>query len=273
MHLNNLLTDLPNFSFSSKNLIFFTKYVEDKKNNIKKEYSNKPTIKKPNTILFDPFLIHKDSLFWCFYVLLFGLDKYEMIGNQHFVEEKKIKFDYIEIIRAKKDILKMHKIKPLSDLEDDLANKDAIGLKTFIALCIIANVNGLIVDNHKYYETINSDNSPIYIIHRHTKPLKFVMDMESSLDKIEYYRNHFFKLPTFDWRVKSITSYKTEELKVLCEKLGIDPCKTDLCKTDLCKTEPCKTEPCKTEPCKTEPCKKVTKKDLYEQIISHFYKE
>ena len=245
----NILNELTNFSFSSKNLILFTKNMEDKRNNTKKEISPKVTsVIKPKETLFDPFLLHKDSLFWCFYVLFFGHEKYEMIGNQHFVEEKKIKFEYIEIIRKKKDILKMHKIKPLSELEDDLANKDAISVKTFIALCIIANVNVLLVDNHKYYETINNDNSPIYIIQQYSKPLKFVMDLESPIDKIEYYRNHFFKLPTFDWTVKSITSYKTDELKVLCEKLGI-------------------------EPCKTEPNKKLTKKDLYEQILLHFYKE
>ena len=229
--------------------------MEDNKNNPIKECVkvNKHILVKKNDSMFDPFLIHKDSLFWCFYVLLFGIDKYELIGNQHFVEEKKIKFEYIEILRKKKDVLKMHKIKPLSEIEDDLANKEAIGIKTFIALCVIVNINIMIIDNHKYYESINNDNSIIHIIYRHTKPLKFVMDLESPADKIEYYRTRFLQLPTFDWNIKTITSYKIDELKVMSEKLGIEPCKTELCKT--------------------EPFKKLTKKDLYEQILLHFYKE
>ena len=80
--------------------------------NTKKELmnTNNKELKQKKEKTFDPFLNQKDSLFWCFYVLFFGLDKYEMLGNQHFVEEKKIKFEYIQLFRSKKDILKMHKI-------------------------------------------------------------------------------------------------------------------------------------------------------------------
>jgi hypothetical protein len=254
---DTMLNELSNFSFSSKNLISFTKHTKNTNKNLKKEETNAKSnkeCKQTRDNLFDPFLTQKDSLFWCFYVLVFGLDKYEMLGNQHFVEEKKIKFQYIELFRSKKDILKMHKIKPLSELEDDLANKEAIGIKTFIALCIIANVNVMMIDNRKYYETINNDTLPIYIIHHHKQPLKFVMELESPLDKIEYYRNHFFKLPTFDWTIKSISSYKTDELHVLCEKLGIESNESESNKNN-------------------KNNKKITKKDLYEQIILHFYKQ
>ena len=51
------------------------------------------------------------------------------------------KFKYIDIVRKEKDILKINKIRPLSEVEDDLANKNKISLKTFIALCLIEKMS------------------------------------------------------------------------------------------------------------------------------------
>ena len=80
-----------------------------------------------------------DSLFWCFYILKYGFSKYEMeVGNQHFPIEKKEKFKYIDELRKQnnKDLLKIHKIKPFTELEDDLANKDKISIKTFVPITL-----------------------------------------------------------------------------------------------------------------------------------------
>ena len=244
-----LLTDLSKHSFSSKNLIQFTKDVRIggaiKIKTTSKNRQNDSIVKKPKVDMFDPFLFYKDSLFWCFYVLSFGLEKYEMLGNQHFVEEKKIKFQYIEILRSKKDILKMYKIKPLSEIEDDLANKEVIGVKTFISLCIVSNLNVMIIDKHKYYELNMNDAAITHIIYQHTQPLKFVMDLESTKEKVDNYRNTFFQLDSLNYKLKSITSYKIEELLVLCAKLGIK---------------------IQNETSN----KKITKKVLYDELILHF---
>jgi hypothetical protein len=100
----------------------------------------------------------KDSLFWCFYILKNGFSNYEMeIINQYFVVEKTEKFRYVELIRKNKDILKIHKIKPLTELEDDLANKDKISIKTFFALCVLENINILLVDKRKIFELTFTD--------------------------------------------------------------------------------------------------------------------
>ena len=96
---------------------------------------NKPVkVLKPKDTIYKPG--KKDSLFWCFYILKYGLSKYEMeVGNQHFTIEKQEKFKYIDEIRKtnNKDLIKTHKIKPLSLLEDDLANQERISIKTFFA--------------------------------------------------------------------------------------------------------------------------------------------
>jgi hypothetical protein len=247
----NIINELLEHSFSSKNLVQFVKNTTNSTNIItNKQNTNKQNTKPEmvtckNNKYFDPAVLQKDSLFWCFYVLVFGFDKYDMLGNQHFVEEKKIKFQYIEILRNKKDILKMYKIKPLSEIEDELANKEFIEIKTFIALCIVSNLNVMIIDKHKYYEINMNDNADIAIINKYTQPLKFVMDLEVTNEKLNDYRNKFFKLENLNYKLKSINSYKIDELIIFCDKLGI--------KMD-----------------NDSSTKKLTKKALYDEILLHF---
>ena len=258
-----ILDELSHHSFTPKNLIHFVKNIEQPSNfftntntntntNTKKLCSSNKEHAGNNAIhkkekYFDPFLTQKDSLFWCFYVLFFGFDKYDMLGNQHFVEEKKIKFQYIEILRSKKDLLKMYKIKPLSEIEDELANKDFIEIKTFVALCIISNLNVMIIDKRKYYEVNMNDTSKVAVIHKYTQPLKFVMDLEAEAneEKIMDYRKHLFKLDTLNYKIKSMQSYKMEELILMCDKLGI-------------------------QLKEGSENKKITKKVLYDEIFLHF---
>lgn len=240
-----LVEDLQENMFSHINL---KEYVQWPSNNNKKQNINFKSnidtkLVNPSLDVFQP--DQKDGLFWCLYVLTLGFGKYEMLGNQNFIEEKNLKFSYIELIRANKAILKMNKIKPLTELEDDLANKAEITIKTFVALCILMNVNVLIVDKRKYYEFISDENKPINIITKTMKPLKYSLDLNSSQEKIDNYRQNYFKMVNLDSNLKSIASYKTEELLEMCTKLSIDLSVSNL-------------------------NKKRTKKDLYELIIINF---
>jgi hypothetical protein len=168
----------------------------------------------------------RDSLFWCFYILKNGFFNYEMeINNQYFVVEKNEKFKYIEILRKNKDILKIHKIKPLTELEDDLANKDKISIKTFFALCIFENINILLVNNRKVYELLCTDidkKHPINIIHRNNKTYEHSIELDITNEIIQKYRDTYYKMSNFDATLKSIASYKLDELVDLCTKLNIN---------------------------------------------------
>ena len=237
--------------FSSKNLIRFTKYK------LKSNFINQKDIvkKKPVKTLvletnkdLDIFETkEKDSLFWCFFVLMNGIDAYDQIGNQHFVEEKKLKFTFIEEIRAKKELLKMHKIKPLTELEDDLANKERISEKTFMALCIIYQINAFFVYKRQYYEIIcNDENKHIPpLLYKTEKPLLYKLDLNTTSDKLDKYKQCYFKLPTLNFKMKSIASYNLNELQEMAIRLGI----------------------VLTTPSEK---KKQTKKDIYELIITNF---
>ena len=153
----NVVAELQDYMFTGDNLKQFNKHNlgligqntkrlnRDKFVSSNAEKEKEMQIEKVKDDIYKPF--QTDSLFWCFYILKYGLSKYEMeVGNQHFPIEKAEKFKYIELFRTKKDILKINKIKPLADLENDLANNPRISIKTFFALCIVEKINILLVD-------------------------------------------------------------------------------------------------------------------------------
>jgi len=204
----------------------------------------KETIYKPK---------QKDSLFWCFYILKNGFSNYEMeINNQYFIVEKNEKFKYIEILRKNKDQLKIHKIKPLTELEDDLANKDKISIKTFFALCMLEHINILLVNKRKVYELLCTDidnNHPINIVYRNGETYEHSIQLDVTEDIIKKYRETYYKMSSFDATLKSIGSYKLEELLDLCKKLDIN---IDDYKNNK------------------EGKKKLTKKDIYELLVLNY---
>jgi hypothetical protein len=253
----NILNELKDYMFDYKNLRLITKHNIDfvslndisiSKNNKQKdknkEYVKSSIIKKDTT--YKP--TQKDSLFWCFYIIKYGFSKYEMeIGNQHFVIEKQEKIKYIEMLRENKykDILKTHKIKPLTSIEDNLANHDRISIKTFFALCVIENINIILIDKRKLYETIMTDDLKIHVIQRNSLTHENYIELDVLPESINTYRETYYKMTTFDVSLKTMASYKLDELLELCKKLNID-----------------------TKPDTNN--KKVTKKDIYELLVLNF---
>ena len=273
--LNHIIRDLQNYMFTSKNIVKYLKnlsfdengksengkFENGKSENGKSENGKSGNgksgngksengknmietiipIKKIKNTIFTP--TQKDTLFWCLFVIKHGIDKYEMLDNTHFIVEKQEKFKYIELIRSKKDVLKMHKIKPLSELEDDLANKDKISIKTFIALYILEGSNIMVLQNRKIFESINNDDKFIHMIQKSdNQTQRFFYDENHDETKMTYYRENYFKLDTIDHKIKTISSYTLQELMDISKKLGINHI------TD----------------------KKMQKKELYESIVLHY---
>ena len=264
-HSNDIINLLQDYMFTSKNLIRYTKHMIQKPGrhkfmlkpvakhieNMNVNTDNKKIIRKDkekslNTI-YKP--KQKDSLFWCFYILKYGFSNYEMeINNQYFVVEKTQKIKYIELLRKNKEILKIHKIKPFTELEDDLANKDKISIKTFFALCILENINILLIDKRKIYELTCIDideKHPVNIIHRNSETFEHHIELDVMTDKINHYRETYYKISGFGDSLKSMSSYKMEELIDLCNKLNI-----------TLKEK--------------ENKKKFTKKDIYELLVLNY---
>ncbi len=271
MNTKNIIENLKDYMFTTKNMNRYTKYIiqinkpeqpkmrfeekvfekknEEKRNKEKRneeKRNEEKVLEKKNKVfssIYKP--RQKDSLFWCFYILKNGISNYEMeINGQYFVIEKNEKFKYIETLRKNKDILKIHKIKPFTELEDDLANKKQISIKTFFALCILENINALLVSNRKVYEFLVDERQPIHIVHRNKETEEHHIELEPTIDIINKYRETYYKMDNFDKSIKCIGSYKLDELIELCNKLNI--------KINKCQG------------------KRPTKKEIYELLVMNF---
>jgi hypothetical protein len=219
---NELINQLEDNMLSLKNINYYCKHKLINMNDNNKIINN---IKKKVDINNDNELYkikYKDSLFWCFYILKNGYSNYEInVENKQFIIEKEEKYKYVSILRNKKDLLKLHKIKPLTDLEDELANKEMINIKTFIALCLVENINIFIIDNRKCFELIIDDKNNINIIHKEYNTNKYYIETKNDINKIKFYKNNYLLMDNLDNKLKSINSYRLDELIDMCKRLDI----------------------------------------------------
>lgn len=176
--------------------------------------------KKSNSTVNIFFPREKDSLFWCFFMMKFGDEKYEL-SPKHLVEEKKIKIEYVEKIRENKPLLKQYKFASLTHIENQLVNEFKIDIHTFFSLCVLENINVIYIHKKSYYELILNDEEIVYVIQRIDTPLKYGLK-NMSFTEIEQYKSTLFKMENIDKPIKSVSSYKLAELQDFCQKLEID---------------------------------------------------
>jgi hypothetical protein len=161
------------------------------------------------------------------------------ISNQKFTVEKDEKFKYINLVRKNIELLKLHKIKNISNLENDLGNEKKISIKTFIALCIIENINIYIIDGNKLYCNVLDETLPVNIIskniyknnnnsknnnnnNKNNNAINYSIDFDCSESKLEKIKNNHLIVKNIDDKLKSISLYKLDDLINMCDKLKID---------------------------------------------------
>jgi len=171
----------------------------------------------------------RDMLFWCFYIINNELDEYNMIHN-YFTTEKEVKYKWIEEFRQRKDIFKTIKVSR-NTVEDELANSRKISMHSIKALCHLKGINIFYIDNKKYYEIMINDNNPCYVIEKTEG--KYGLKQNVTNDKLEYYRNNFWKLENLDKPLKAISGYKSNELKDICKRLHIDITSSKITKQEM----------------------------------------
>jgi len=244
---NNILNSLNNFILIGNNLNVDFYNNKFKNQHVNSEHVNCKVINdehlkknKKNDIYV---VRQKDDLFWTFYIIKYGLFNYEMnVFRQSFSIEKQEKFKYINLIRENKELLKLHKIKNLQSLENELANENKISIKTFICICIIENINIYLINDRKLYINILDETLPINIIFKNKNKPYYCIDFQVSEEKINNYKENYLIISSFNNNLKSINSYKVNELLDICKKLNLN----------------------------TSLNEKLNKKDLYELITKNY---
>jgi len=208
------------------------------------KYNNHNIVKKPEVFIPN----QQDTLFWCYYIIKNGDIAYETLNNKNTLIAKQMKIDLVSTIRKNKDTVKTYKFDTISNIENNLANDNVLNKKTFLALCAIENMNIIYISKKTYFELLMNDTEQVYVIneiHNNTNHFYKCGFEIISKEKINSIRESLYKLDTIDKPIKSISSYKVQDLIDICNKLAIETINKDNSK-----------------------CK--SKKDLYELIIQYF---
>jgi len=159
----------------------------------------------------------KDTLFWCYYYILFG-NKDETFNktNSVFKIEKDFKIDMISKIRENTGALKVNKLN-IENVESVLANEECIDLETLKAMCLVLNRNIIYIKNRTYYH-FEFGQGEFEIIFNDKGKHKVVLDDTSKyLKKIEtYYLITNIKKP-----IGVFSSYKLNDLQDIASRLEI----------------------------------------------------
>lgn len=186
-----------------------------------------------------------DTLFWIFYVLVHGIEKYELLGNSKFIHEKNTKIEHINIIKKNKEKLKAQNIKKHSTCENDLLNEKKISLKTFHMLCVCYDIDFLFLKNRMYYKNECEDKEKI-ICEKNidVQDLKENnCDFEEIINKCpvvhevsegiygcefdvhdQVFKNYIdtrMKIDNYEKPLKSVSSYTIGQLQEICDLIKI----------------------------------------------------
>lgn len=228
MNSNFVFTQLQNYILTDEKMRESTKFClgggrpEQRSN--KQQYQQPPKQIQAKSDLFEP--REKDSLFWCFYIMKNGHTDYEMLEHRNFILEKKLKIEYVEKIRLDKELLKMYKFATLTHLESNLANDDRIDMPTFLSLCVLENLNVIIVKKRTYFELLMNDTVNTHTIH-------CLDNYKHGYNQICPDKPTLLKIDNIAKPLKSISSYKVGELTEMCEQLKISVVNEKTCKNKM----------------------------------------
>jgi len=204
---NNIFNEL------NKYIIFNHNFFSPKKKEIINEKKN---IQK-KTIIDDYFIPNqKDKLFWCFFIVLKGMDEYNSIHKKYFQIENQFKMETISQINKNSSLLKENKIKKAATLVE-LANDTKISLSNLHVLCLYNRINIVYIYKQSYSILQGGeDDEPFSIIYNDYNKIKCQVNV--SKDKINNIKKTFFNITN---SFKSCSYYKLNELKEIAENLKI----------------------------------------------------
>lgn len=156
-----------------------------------------------------------DILFWAFYILKYDYETY-LHTRRSFSFEKQQKFSLIEQLQKKKQYLKSHKVK-LNNLIEDLGTSHTINLATFVGLCCAYKIN-IVIYKNKVAEKhqFNESSNVFYMYNKESRQLHSTPEKGYTIEK------QYYIVPNLDKPLKSLTSYKKEELIEIAQLFSIN---------------------------------------------------
>lgn len=160
----------------------------------------------------------KDKLFWCFYIMKYGMDKYKSIDQKHFKIETTFKINAAEDLVNHEILLKQNKLKK-QEIENEFVNEKTITMKGLQALCILHKINIFFIFDKAFYIMNGlSDNKPFYI---EKKDDVFGIPLDITDDKKNKVLQTFYEIEDYRKPIKCISAYKVDEIKNIAKIFNI----------------------------------------------------
>lgn len=215
-----MLEELLKYMLDKNNINKWENNIIEIKQHPKKEFVKEKSINLDKKINTYTHFKENDPFFWCLFFILNGEFKY-MIEKSNFSTEKLFKIQLVQKIRENKKQLKKLKFNT-NYIEDKLINSISIDYITFIAICIVYNINFILNEGFFYWENI-SNSDVTYIIQSINKETRIYIG-DNNDNEINKIKKNFIK-SEYNKKIKSISNYKLNDLIDISKKMKIDLCK------------------------------------------------
>jgi hypothetical protein len=190
--------------------------------------SNKSTISNENSEIVTP--KQKDTLFWCVYIAINGYNDYLEIERNYGVKELEIKKQIADFISAnasklKNTNVKITKVSIQEILSELLTSQKETSILCLIAMTVFYNINILLMDpTKKYYlEYISNKDveNPTFILYKDTYGNYSLKQHSFGANELQEFKSDKVCLENHLKPLKSISTYKTDDLESLSKKIGL----------------------------------------------------
>ena len=126
---------------------------------------------------------------------------------------------FVEELKNNKPFIKQNKFK-FHDIESSILYDKDISLMTLKALVLLNKMNVIYLWNNKYYVFESNDDDPFQFIERNREKYSFDRDL-SKKDLMQEKLKHKLRMEDVRTQLKSMSSYKLDELQSIASLLGI----------------------------------------------------
>lgn len=176
--------------------------------------------------------IQKDTLFWCIYIAAFGYNDYIQIGRNYGVKELEIKQKIGEFIKSNPEKLKNtnYKITKATIQEimsDFLTSQKDTNMNCLIAMTVYFNINIILINKEKqimleFISNTDVNELPTYVLNKDSYNKYTINEEPVTTEMIASLKQTNICLENYIKPLRSISTYKIDELNQLAERLEIE---------------------------------------------------
>ena len=148
-----------------------------------------------------------DTLFWCIYNIIYPNN----IIHNDFIEEKRIKFKWMEMIKQNKKLYKKYIL-----VQPFLICHNKINIHTVDAICHLFDISIILTNNNSYIHFNKNEIKPTFINYTSNK---YIIVRNETYDNVI---NNYIHIEDYTKLIYTITKYKVADLKIMALKLCID---------------------------------------------------